>query len=550
MTQWIQSSHTFQDGTPITKRIKIEGMGEEIVFTDKAYAEVSVDVADLLASQNDFITKVSAPSTPGTYYSDPSANATISVTLPDDAFNHFTAESGDVDVLDADEISNTIEFASPSDNAPGIQSAIDNVSAKGGGTVIPKPGTYSISSLSEEIQIPSNVTVDALSLGSATVKIGNDIGDVPHVFRFKPGASNAALKNVIVDGNESNNRTNYGNTFNSKSGIAFSDANDGEAWCSNCLVENVISKNTIRDNIVFEKSEDCTVRNVYLENSLEDHLMYLARCRRNHIENVYATGYAKGSIIAIGTGSQEVVNNTLENIRIENPVKTTPSGHTVNHGINIRADTNAYGNSIDRYLYTDDDSNPTTQVISVGQKDTTLKNISANGEFDATDYQYWFEVTSGATGSTIENLNLELENASLNNGYFVGILADNISVNDVELKEPNTARTRGYNIKDGATNVSISSSNYDSGKGTLARVVGDTTAVRQLAIVNSPDGTIDASGTVTYQSGSSFPQDVTNITSPYTGYQAYNDGTTGTEGPCHYTSGGSWVSDVDGTTIA
>lgn len=45
------------------------------------------------------------------------------------------------------------------------------------------------------------------------------------------------------------------------------------------------------------------------------------------------------------------------------------------------------------------------------------------------------------------------------------------------------------------------------------------------------------------------PQDVTTISSPSAGQVAYNDGTVGTAGPAHY-DGSSWISTVDGTTIA
>jgi len=47
------------------------------------------------------------------------------------------------------------------------------------------------------------------------------------------------------------------------------------------------------------------------------------------------------------------------------------------------------------------------------------------------------------------------------------------------------------------------------------------------------------------------PTDVRNISSPEQGDTAYHDGSgSNTEGPAHYTSGGSWVSDVDGSTIS
>jgi len=33
MTQWIESSNVKQDGTPVTRRIKIQGMDSDIWFT-------------------------------------------------------------------------------------------------------------------------------------------------------------------------------------------------------------------------------------------------------------------------------------------------------------------------------------------------------------------------------------------------------------------------------------------------------------------------------------------------------------------------------------
>lgn len=47
------------------------------------------------------------------------------------------------------------------------------------------------------------------------------------------------------------------------------------------------------------------------------------------------------------------------------------------------------------------------------------------------------------------------------------------------------------------------------------------------------------------------PQDVRNVSSPQQGDMAFHDGSgPNTEGPAHYTSEGSWVSTVDGSTIS
>jgi hypothetical protein len=128
MTQWIQTSNTKQDGTPVTRAIKISGMGEEIFFTTNAYAEVSDDVADLLASQLDDISKVSEPASPGAYYGDAGQNTTTEIVLPDNAFDHFTSESGDVDELDT-ESTTARALAIASDEAdPGLRLVEDPVS--------------------------------------------------------------------------------------------------------------------------------------------------------------------------------------------------------------------------------------------------------------------------------------------------------------------------------------------------------------------------------------------------------------------------------------
>lgn len=100
MTTWIESSNLKQDGTPVTTRIKIDEMAEDIWFTDNAYAEVAVDVADILANNIDSITKVSEPSSPGTYYGDASDNTTIQINISDGVFDAVTLES-----LDADSVS-------------------------------------------------------------------------------------------------------------------------------------------------------------------------------------------------------------------------------------------------------------------------------------------------------------------------------------------------------------------------------------------------------------------------------------------------------------
>jgi len=107
MSQWIEFIRQFQDGQPTTRAIKIDGMSTKVVFTDRGYAEVSNDAADLLVSNNPVIEAVTEPASPGTYYSNPSDNDTIELTLPDGAFTDIYAETGDIDVLNTEELSAT-----------------------------------------------------------------------------------------------------------------------------------------------------------------------------------------------------------------------------------------------------------------------------------------------------------------------------------------------------------------------------------------------------------------------------------------------------------
>ncbi|ELY91485.1 polysaccharide deacetylase family protein [Natrialba taiwanensis] len=97
MTTWLESSNTLQDGTPVSRRIKIPEISEEVWFTDNAYAEVSDDVADILANNIGSISKVSEPTDPGTYYNDDNANTTIEIIVEDGTFDALTAESVDAD---------------------------------------------------------------------------------------------------------------------------------------------------------------------------------------------------------------------------------------------------------------------------------------------------------------------------------------------------------------------------------------------------------------------------------------------------------------------
>lgn len=83
MSQWIHTTNSN------LRSIKIDGMDDDVWFTDNGYSEVSQSVADLLAAL-DSISKVSPPGSPGDYYESDYDGTTINVNLDSDSFQSIT----------------------------------------------------------------------------------------------------------------------------------------------------------------------------------------------------------------------------------------------------------------------------------------------------------------------------------------------------------------------------------------------------------------------------------------------------------------------------
>lgn len=84
-------------------------------------------------------------------------------------------------------------------------------------------------------------------------------------------------------------------------------------------------------------------------------------------------------------------------------------------------------------------------------------------------------------------------------------------------------------------------------------VLDSDTLTNIMGVIGPSNAAAVTPGEVTFGAGPTrhVPQDVRTITDPRSGQQSYHDGSgANTEGPAHYTSGGAWVSTVDGTTIA
>ena len=105
-----------------------------------------------------------------------------------------------VNVIVADATNQTI---TPSVNVPqggNIQTAIDQVSASGGGSVILSKGTYSISS---PLRIKSNVKLFGAGRGATIISNGG--GEFNVIYRDSEGLSNVTIANLTVVGAHTTN---------------------------------------------------------------------------------------------------------------------------------------------------------------------------------------------------------------------------------------------------------------------------------------------------------------------------------------------------------
>lgn len=86
MSQWIQTTNAN------LRSIKVDGLSDDVWFTDQQYSEVTQSVADLLAAEIDSISKVSEPGTPGDYYESDYDGTTLNVSIDSDPgpFSDFT----------------------------------------------------------------------------------------------------------------------------------------------------------------------------------------------------------------------------------------------------------------------------------------------------------------------------------------------------------------------------------------------------------------------------------------------------------------------------
>lgn len=500
-----------------------------------------------------------------------------------DEWDNHVAEHREIYDPDADEVTadvnnelvstevlgNAQRYINSDISASQLNNVIDAISTDEngiGGTIEVDP-EVTVTSTNESITVKSDVLID---FNGATVRLADDLNDdaPPNgLIRWKNDTltTNAHVRNVECDGNLANNssftdRQHRQGINLHKVKIDSSGNPVAGVRPERCTVRNVYAHDTIASNAVIA-GVDCSAEDLWLHESGDDHWLYLPGSKDNHISNVWCSGAARTEGITIGP---DAIGTTLENVHISN-VNHTAVGGTLSKIIHARdpatgGDADARDNTLKNI--TIEVSDPDEESYVEIESPLTIENMRWEGAMNSSAGQI-LRVWPSASGSTFDGIDINLTGGTAGGQSVIPAIydtgSDGVSYRGITIKDnASNYGLRGYFISDQDAPLNrMVISDFDIDVGSAAfRISGDSTTdgVSELTIQNGTAtggvGTYDVSGAVTPADGTMIPCDVTTIANTYAGRTQYNDGTTGTEGPCHYTSAGSWVSDVDGTTIA
>lgn len=218
-----------------------------------------------------------------------------------------------------------VKIVTPSDGVSGIQTAIDDLTTNGGGTVLLTRGTFPYSTT--EINLKSNVSLVGCGYGTE-IRL-EDATDSNAVTAIRGNAvTGAEVRNLRINGNAGNQ------TISSHPNSPFAQGIRLYGDSEDCKVSNVWVHDVIRSNVVMSGVGNLW-KNLHLRNSYTDHLIYCARAVGSRLENATLEGYSRPAPIAIGTSSYSARDNVLQGLTLRglqtSPVETDhPSTLLVN----------------------------------------------------------------------------------------------------------------------------------------------------------------------------------------------------------------------------
>lgn len=401
-------------------------------------------------------------------------------------------------------------LASGTNHGRVIQKALNEV--KTGGTVRVLNGTYTIE-ITEgtgRVTVPSNVTLEGEGPRRTVLKMASGVNmDAVPILGTASETENAVIRDLEVDGNEFNNRDIE----------PFPDSPHGHGidfHGTNNTLQNVFVHNTIRSNITLH-GNNCALSELELENSATDHWLYFTNAEGCTVDNVHATGFARGDGIVFGVGQNTVRNNVLSNVIIEgatttpvaagDPAELQPQDNFPRNAVIFRASENTRDNTVEN-LTVRDPQHEAGQAVFLGHPGATLRGYDYRGP--AGYYEQMIRIGSaarGVPGAEVSNVTLEITEQNSQGASEPAIVASrsrDIVVKNLEIIGAVGASLRGA-VFDGehreVGSNTLENARIESG-GPVVSADGTQNPVTDLALVEVTDvrcSGVDAQGEVTFE---------------------------------------------------
>lgn len=297
----------------------------------------------------------------------------------------------------------------------GLQTAIDEID--GNGTVTIGEGTYVIGD--GAIQLASDISLIGEGSSKPVLQLADGLHQEAHsVLWVGAGVSDVTIRNIEIDGNESNNRqiepfpdSPHGH------GLGIHGDGNGEKP-KRISVENIHSHDTIRSNVLLG-GVDCTLEDLELENAATDHWVYLARAEECELKDITASGFTRGGGVVFGTPGYQCTNNTVSNIVISDAKKPPHENPQPNNELSrkyplivciFRPDGDGYQNTL-KNVQIDAPAGDFSHRVVVGQPDTTIEDLDFAGPVGYTPNVLQLGVPvedSSIEGSVVDSATFEI----------------------------------------------------------------------------------------------------------------------------------------------
>lgn len=323
----------------------------------------------------------------------------------------------------------------------GIQAAIDEIDD--GGTVVIEQGTYVVN---KTVLLESDMSLIGSGANKPVLKLADGLNEnAVSVLRVGVGVTDATIRNLEIDGNESNNREIEPFPESPHShGLIIHGNGEGEKP-KRITVNDVYSHDAVRSNVVLG-GVNCTLKNLELENAATDHWLYLARAESCELSNIDASGFTRGGGIVFGTPGYQCSQNTVSDVIISDAKK--PPHATLEDDKQIsrdwplpvcvfRSDGDGYENTL-KNIQIEEPADDLSHRVVVTQPETTIENLDFTGPVGYT----WSVLQLGDTkedaniaGTVIDSATFEITDHAgpQTNPYIVASFSSDVTISNCDI---------------------------------------------------------------------------------------------------------------------